>query len=69
MFARATLLPYPVSRDARELGQWFCAPPFRMVCPYRVPILPLVGARSLPSEVSLKHLKTIAGLTSDAWPT
>ena|SRR5215813_1129067 len=25
-----------VSRDSRDLGQWLCVPPFRVVCLYRV---------------------------------
>src|SRR6266511_2009305 len=30
----ATLPPYPW--NARDLGQWLCVPPFRVVCPFRV---------------------------------
>jgi hypothetical protein len=47
VFARQPCYPIPRPRD---VGQWLCVPPFRVVCPYQALHCPAYG-----HEVSIKR--------------
>ena len=66
MFTRQPCYPIPRPRD---VGQWLCVPPFRMVCPYQAIILAAEDASFTRTPYRWYKASGMAPLVLSSWAT